>query len=219
MPGEILVGPITIVGGLKLAKGDGTFSDFVNWDNTGHMTFGGAARPWKDELGELLAKRTVGARITDNTTEGTADYSDACKIATDYKITNVQLNHDKDLSVSLYPHLHWFQASANIPNWLLQYRWQINGGAKATSWTDYKCNTSAFAYSAGTLNQISYGAAIAVPVGTNLSDIVQFRICRDTANDSGKFAGADPLSGNASALMFDVHFQINSMGSTDELVK
>ena len=177
------------------------------------------SRAWRDELGELLGKKTVGSRITDNTTEGTVDYADNCQIADDYKITNVQLNHDKDLTASIYPHLHWFQASANVPNWLLQYRWQINGGAKVTSWTNYKCNTVAFTYTSGTIHQICYGAAIAVPVGTTLSDIIQFRICRDTDNDSTVFAGADPLTGNASALMFDVHFVLDSNGSINEYSK
>jgi len=199
----------------------GDDTNHADFDGTGHLTFAGTARPWRDELGELLGKKRIGVRITEDLAEGTLLFSDSCQIADDYVITNVQLNHDKDLTVSIYPHLHWFQASANVPNWLLQYRWQVNGAAKTTSWTPVKSTGLAFAYSAGTLHQISLWAAIAVPGGSTLSDIVQFRIMRDTDNDSGLFGtpGTDPLSGNASALMFDVHFQINSLGSTDEYTK
>ena len=75
----------------------------------------------------------------------------------------------------------------------------------------------------GSLHQISYSAAIAVPVGTTISDIVQFRIYRDTSNASGEFAGTCPYNtgGNASTgiLSFDVHFQINSLGSDDQYTK
>ncbi len=198
----------------------GDTSNYTNFTTYGHQTMVGTARCWRDELGELIGRKTVGARVTDNTTEGTADFSDSCQIADDYKITNVQLNHDKDLTASIYPHLHWFQTSTNVPNWLLQYRWQVNGGVKTTSWTNYKCNTLAFTYpGTGTIHQIAYGAAIVPPSGSTISDIVQFRICRDTDNDSGVFTGADPLTGTASALSFDLHFMINSLGSDDEYSK
>jgi hypothetical protein len=42
---------------------------------------------------------------------------------------------------------------------------------------------------------------------------------RDTDNDSTLFTGVDPYTGPAHALMFDVHLQIDSLGSTDEYVK
>lgn len=42
---------------------------------------------------------------------------------------------------------------------------------------------------------------------------------RDTDNDSTLFTGVDPYIGPAHALMFDVHLQIDSLGSTDEYVK
>jgi hypothetical protein len=199
--------------------GDST-TNYTAFDATGHQTMVGTARPWRDELGELIGKKTTGTRITDNVTEGTADYADNCVAANDYKITNVQLNHDRDLSQNIHPHLHWFQSSASVPNWLLEYRWQVLNGAKVTAWTPLAMNTQAFAYTAGTtIHQLSESAEIAPLGGTIISDIVQFRICRDTGNVSGLFAGADPLVGNARALSFDVHIMINSIGSTDELAK
>jgi len=198
--------------------GDGA-TNFTQFDSTGHQKMYGTARPWRDALGELLTKKTVGLRITDNAVEGTSDYADNCVAADDYKITNLQLNHDKDLTSDIHPHIHWFQSSANVPNWLLQYRWQVNGAAKVTAWTDLKCNTAVYVYTAGTILQKCTSAAIAVPVGTSLSDIVQFRVCRDTANVSTLFAGADPLAGDAAALSFDCHLQMNSIGSDDEYTK
>lgn len=203
-------------------SGTGRYGDntnYVQFDATGHTTWAGTGRPWRDELGELLGKKRKGSRISEDLDEGTVLFADACQIADDWVITNVQLNHDKDLTASLYPHLHWFQASTNVPNWRLEYRWQVNGGTKVTAWSSSTWSSQAFTYTSGTLHQIAVFPAIAPPVGSTLSDIVQFRIERDTDNDSTQFAGADPLSGNASGLMFDCHFMINSPGSTDEYTK
>lgn len=197
----------------------GATGDYTALDATGHQTMAGEGRPWRDELGELLGKKRKGTRISEDLDEGVLLFSDTCALADDWVITNVQLNHDKDLTASLYPHLHWLQAAAAVPNWLLAYRWQINGGAKTTTWTRAKYTALAFSYSAGAILQIVSFPEIAVPTGAGLSDIVQFRLCRDTGNASGLFTGSDPLSGNAAALMFDVHFQINSLGSTNEYAK
>lgn len=197
----------------------GSTTNYTKIDNAGHQTMVGNGRPWRDELGELLGKKRKGSRITEDLDEGALLFADTCAIADDWVIANVQLNHDKDLSASIYPHLHWHQASSNVPNWLLQYRWQVQGAAKTTAWTSAKYASHAATYSSGTLNQITKWAAIAPPSGAGLSDIVQFRLLRDCANDSELFGDKDPLTGNASAVMFDVHFRVNSIGSDSEYAK
>lgn len=200
----------------------GSSTDYSLFDATGHQTMAGEARPWRDQLTDAINLKSSGVGVSVNPTESTVDF--VYNAATsDYIFTNIQLNHDKDLSCAIYPHIHWFQEKAYVPNFLLQYRWQTIGGLKVTGWTDLACNSLAFAYGGFSMHQISYSAHIDVPVGSSISDIVQFRIVRDTGNTSGKFAGADPYNtgGNATAsvLAYDVHFQINSLGSTDEYVK
>lgn len=178
-----------------------------------------SSRAWRDELGELLARQFKGTRISVNTTEGTEDFADSCVVADDYVIMNVQMNHDKDLTADLHPHLHWFQASANVPNWWLAYRWQSNGQAKTVAWTPLAYTGNVFAYAGGTLVQITEFPAITPPVGAGLSDIIQIKLSRDTGNVSGLFTGLDPLVGDASALMFDIHFELDTVGSISEYEK
>jgi hypothetical protein len=178
----------------------------------------GDARPWRDELGDAISLQQTGTGVSRNNSEATVEFITGANLS-DYLFMNVQLNHDKDLTSSLYPHIHFFQAQNTTPNFLLQYRWQVNGGTKVTSWTNLKCNTLAFTYSSGTLNQIAYSSPISVPAGTTVSDIVQFRILRDNANTSGVFTGSDPYTATVGVLAFDVHFQINSLGSTDQYTK
>jgi hypothetical protein len=151
--------------------------------------------------------------------EATLDYSDSSGLS-DYAYTNKQLNHDRLLDTTIYPHLHWFQSSSDVPNWLIQYRWQVNGQSKVTSWTSLKMNTPAFTYVSGTIMQICTTASgIAAPATDGISSIVQFRVIRDTANASTLFTGADPLTGDASGVSFDVHIEIDMLGSHQEYTK
>jgi hypothetical protein len=206
---------LQVVGDVRV--GEDT-TNYTNFDSTGHQTMSGTARPWRDELTDAVNIRGVGTGVSTNSSEGTQDFTTAANLS-DYLYLNIQLNHDKDLTSSIYPHIHWFQAEANVPNFLLQYRWQINGGAKVTSWTNLKCNTAVVTYTSGTINQICYASPISVPVGTTLSDIVQFRILRDNADTSGEFGASDNYSTTVGVLAFDCHFMISSIGSTDEYTK
>lgn len=191
---------------------------------------GVGADAWRDELGDAIGLASNGVGVSVNLTECTqefvynASYNANVALA-DLLYKNVQLNHDRNLAVAIQPHIHWFQEKNYSPNFLLEYRWQVNGIVKVTAWTKLKCNTLSFPYTPGTtLHQISDTVAgIAVPVGTTLSDIVQFRIYRDTTNASGAFTGNCPYNtgGNATVgvLSFDVHLEIDQIGSTLEYVK
>lgn len=173
--------------------------------------------PWRDQLTDALSLKVQGVGVSTNTAEATQDFTIASDL-NDYLYCNVQLNHDKNLASSIYPHIHWFQAENNVPNFLLEYRWQVNGGAKVTAWTRLACITNNHTYVSGTLNQISSSVAIAiaVPVGTTVSDILQFKIYRDNANTSGKFSGINSYTATVGITAFDVHFQVDSLGSTNQ---
>ena len=218
--GDAVIGGDAAIEGLIAALtahfgGDASYTAF---DATGHQTMYTNARPWRDELGDVLTLKQLGTGLSTNATEASVDFNTAANLS-DYLYKNVQLNHDKDLVSSVYPHIHFWQAQNNIPNFLFQYRWQVDGGSKTTAWTNLAANNVAFTYSSGTLNQIAYATAITVPAGTTLSDIIQFRILRDNSNASGVFAGADPYTATVGLMSFDLHFQLNSLGSTDQFTK
>jgi hypothetical protein len=201
--------------------GDGGTEDYTEFDATGHQSMAGDARPWRDEYGDAVTLKVQGTGVSADAAEGTVVYATNAALD-DYLYTNRQLNHDRDETSKIYPHIHFLQAENKTPNFLLQYRWQINGGAKVTSWTSLACKTLAFDYPAGggTIHQIAGTAAgITPPAGSSLSDIVQFRILRDTANASGEVGGADGYSAAVHILSFDVHIQTNSLGSTEQYEK
>lgn len=220
---------LNIVADGAVRVGDATPTNYTQFDATGHQTMVGTAKPWRDALTDVTTLQKSGTGVSSNPTDGTIEFAynaayHATFASADAIYCNIQLNHDRDPASLIYPHIHWFQEKNYSPNFLVEYRWQKNGLTKVTSWTKLLCNNLAFTYSAGTSqHQISYAAGISPPVGTTISDIIQFRIYRDTGNASTLFAGNCPYNtgGNAitGILAFDCHMQINSLGSTDEYTK
>lgn len=202
------------------AFGNQTTGDYTAFENDGTMVAYQAARCYRDELGPLIGYKleSPSSHITYNLAEGSLTFDDACTLS-DYVVIPYQLNHDRVSASAINPHMHWWKTSSNIPNWLIQYRWQVNGAAKETVWVPIARVAEIFAYSSGTLNQISTFGSISPPASEGVSSIVQIKLCRDTNNDSGLFAGTDPLVGDADVLQLDVHVLIDMLGSRTEFVK
>lgn len=201
----------------------GTETNNTSFDDDGHQTMTGNATVFKDELQSLLTqlKNNPADRLVANIAEGTLDFKSNAVLA-DYAVMNVQINHDAKIGANVYPHLHFFQNQNAMPNWMLQYRWQSNGKIKDATWKDLRMNIPAvIPYAAGVLVQIAKAATpITPPETASISDILQLRLIRDTNNASTLFTGGnDTYTGNAEALNFDVHYEINSIGSNQEYVK
>lgn len=196
----------------------GSATNYTNIAADGTLTLGGTATYWDDLIGGIASAVTSGPGVTLSQTELTLDFVAAANTS-DYAWFNFQLEHRWKAGSSIFPHVHWHQTQANVPNWLVQYRWQRQGQTKTTAWSNYKCNTSAFTYTSGTLNQICYGTGIAAPVDYGISDILQLRLVRDSTNTSTLFAGADPNNATQSVSAFDVHIECDALGSATEYTK
>lgn len=196
-------------------------TNYTKFDATGHQTMLASARPWRDELNDASNLKQSGSGITINPTESVVEFLHTAE-ESDYMYLNLQLNHDRDESANIYPHIHWFAAEqAVVPNFEIWYRWQVISGTKVTSWSKILCKTPEFAAPANgvTNHQVCHSAGIATPPGSNISDIVQFRVIRNHSNSSNLHGGQDPYTATVAVLAFDVHIQINSLGSTDEYAK
>jgi hypothetical protein len=196
--------------------GDTNYTEFLS---DGTLKFSGAATCFVDELGDVTKLKVQGTDIDENAAENTIGLMTTCNPADDYLYANVQFNHYRKNGAVVFPHIHWFQAAAAVPNFLLQYRWQKNLGTKTTAWTNYRMVSTAIAYSSGTINQICYGAGITPPSGDGISDILQIRLTRDKNNTTGAFTGADSLNATANITSFDIHLEVDQMGSASEYVK
>jgi hypothetical protein len=196
--------------------GGGNYSEF---EADGTLEFNGDATVFRDELIDASRIVTTGSNITLDSAEITIDLGVSCTPVNDWAYYNIQFNHDRKNGVNIYPHVHWFQTGNNVPNFLIQYRWQKNGSPKETSWTNYKMGTNLFTYTSGTLNQITYGAGITPPSGDDVSDILQVKFTRDTNNDTGIFSGTDSYSSVVKVMYVDVHIEMDTVGSRSEYAK
>lgn len=193
----------------------GTAANYVKITPDGHITFEGAATVFDDLLGDITKLKVVGTGITENAAENTIGFLTNANLL-DYVYSSYQLSHTFKPNSVLKPHLHYHQTQLNIPNFLIQYRWQINGQPKTTAWTNYICNIPVFTYTSGTLNQILHGAGITPPVNHSMSDILQIRFLRDNVNTTGLFTGIDLVNETVFITSADIHIEIYNNGSNTE---
>lgn len=196
----------------------GAGSDYSTFDADGSLHFEGAATNWADLLGPTSGIKVQGTGVALNDAEQTIDFTNTANLS-DYGWISFQMQHSWKAGSTLNPHIHWERAGANVPNFLMRYRWQVLGAAKVTAWTDYVCNTAVGTYVSGTQNSICHGAGLTPPVGYGLSDILQIRFFRDNANTSGLFAGADAAGALVAVASVDVHIEIDMLGSKTEFTK
>jgi hypothetical protein len=122
---------------------------------------------------------------------------------------NVQMPHCWKEGSTIYPHVHWHQANSATPVYKIDYRW-IEMGAAVPSWTTgYTMSTKAYPYTSGTIHQLSSNSTGISGVGHTLSSILQIKLYR---NDSA-------YSGDTLVTSFDIHYEIDSMGSSAEYTK
>lgn len=190
----------------------------ATFDADGTLVLSDDATFFTDLQGSALRVKVQGTGVSVNEAENTVDFTTAADL-NDYAYDNQQMPHSWKVGSDLHLHIHWEQTQANVPNWLFRYRWQTQGAAKTTTWSDYLVPNLAFTYVSGTLNQISYGAGITPPEGAGLSDVLEIRLYRDTGNDSTLFAGADPMTATARFTFVDVHLENDTLGSRTEYAK
>ena len=191
---------------------------FVANESTGEIDF--LLGSWDDSRFPLVGENAYSAsgRISYDYDECALAFHDNARYPEEPACATDQMTHMWVEGSDLEPHLHWFQMSDADPNWLIQYRIVENGQAP-TAWQLMIPDVPrVFTYTSGTLAQITAWPTIDM-TGYKISDSVQYRIFRDTANASTLFTGADAYTGNALAVEFDVHHLKNTFGSSSQWTK
>jgi hypothetical protein len=221
MAGNVGIGTSTpnatlqVVGNSHFGEDTTNYSEF---EADGTLILHGTATTYEDLTSPALSLKILGTGISVNASENTLDFATNADYTDDYVYTSFQMSHTKMLDTNINLHIHWEQTESRLPNFLFSYRWQSQCNEKTTVWTLLPVTTSACAFAGTTLNQISYGAEIGPP-RENLSDILQIRLYRDSANDSGRFSRVDNYTTTAKVVFIDVHYRRDSLGSRDEFNK
>jgi len=201
--------------------GDIVGGNYTEIEPDGTIITRGDGKVWDDVVGSLIARRltsTVG-RLNYNYEENSitmqnngdpADKDD--RLIFNYQYPHAAVQTDATLGTQAVQrlHIHWEQVSTNRIEWQTDYRYQINGQPKNTTWTTVTANSvddSAFSYVSGTLNQITALAEVLIPANS-LSATVQYRLTR-----------IDTTTGDIEAVFVDAHVQFDSDGSRQEYTK
>lgn len=205
-------------------------ANFTKWDKTGHQTMEGTAKPWEDLRIEPQA-RTTGANAPtfeqwfDDTAIGDTGSSRGVYLysfadgASEMEIFfSAQMPHAWD-GGAISIHAHWVPYAAATDKkviWGLEYNFKRIGevfGGNAAIVYDTALFPADADYVAGK-HYISEFADITPGATQNgISAILIGRLFRKS-NDA-----ADNYTNKAGLLYIDIHYQLNSLGSTDEYTK
>jgi len=171
---------------------------------------------WNDMIMDLFGRRlsSTSGKVAYDYDENVIKFDSGGSItnSADRVGGNQEINHEyKSGNIILKPHIHWFQDAATKFVITMRYRVQINGQAKTTEWTTTTLvandGDDIWEYpGSGTLNQITSFPNISVNVG--VSDTIQIQMTR-----------TDNLGGDMSIYFFDLHGEIDSLGSAKEYQK
>jgi hypothetical protein len=121
----------------------------------------------------------------------------------------VQFPHRWKQGSTIYPHIHWHQASSSTPVFKIDYRW-VEPGAAVGSWTTgYIMSTKVYTYTSGTIGQISDNATGISGTGKTISSILQVKLYRDD----------NAYTGDVLVTSFDIHIEIDGFGSESQFTK
>jgi len=122
----------------------------------------------------------------------------------------IQFNHDYKAESDISPHIHYIQDEEEVAIFEMTYRWGENGEAVG-GWTTIESSaTPVFTYTSGTIRQIVSFPDIDGTGITGVSSMMDIIIRRQTG---------DGVSGDVLAKEFDIHYQVDALGSDTEFTK
>lgn len=194
---------MTVVGQIK--SGDGT--NFATLDDDG-LRLGGTYTCWEDLKVPLQqGKQGSSSKPDYNYTELTYDFPQ--NDSSEALYFNIQMPHGWLEGSDINPHVHWIQTQNLNVTWKIDYRWYNPNSAVPASWTTVTIDQLAFTYSSGSLHQISKPSSMISGTGKTLSSILQVKLYRDD----------NVYTGDALALEFDIHYEVDAVGSGQEFLK
>jgi len=129
--------------------------------------------------------------------------------ATEIAYINAQLPHDYKLESEIRPHIHYVQDEAQEPVFKLDYRWFKNGSDPTGGFTTITASTFAFTYTSGAILQIVAFPGIDGTGIDSVSSMLDIRLYRDD----------NVVTGDVLVKEFDLHYQMDMMGSRQEFIK
>jgi hypothetical protein len=190
--------------------GTNSFGDSTNYaqfSDTGVLTFHGSATGFDDIVFEMLPSR-LGSLTKPDWDSTNLGFLFPQNDTTEYIDIVVQLPHRWKVGSTIYPHVHIQQAANQQAVFKLDYKWYNLGDTIPAGTSTYTMGTYVETYSSGTIAQILHGTGIA---GTDkeISSLLKIRLYRDD----------NAYTGDILVDSFDIHIEVDSIGSDEQYTK
>jgi len=128
---------------------------------------------------------------------------------TEYIILSEQFSHSRKYGTNISPHIHYIQDEVAVPVFVLSYRWYDNGNI-IPNYTNIETTVPVFDYEGSPILQILPFPDID---GSNINFVSSWfeaKLYRKTG---------DGVTGDILVKSFDIHFEIDSIGSDQMYIK
>ncbi|MCF8406151.1 MAG: hypothetical protein K9H58_19570 [Bacteroidales bacterium] len=191
--------------------GDGT--NYAEFEDDGTLVFYGSSTTYEDLQipGYSFLKTANSPTLTNYNSTGLYLYLfDNGSTLEEVQFT-VQMPHGWKQGSTIYPHIHYMPADATSGNihWGLEYTWANVNGTFGTSATITMAAPTSAASNRHLVNGFP-GITPIVDVNNKISSIMICRIYRDADHTE------DTYNGGVYILQFDIHYEVNTMGSRTE---
>ena len=198
-----------IVGGTSYSNVSfiGGITNYIYIDEEGQLSLNGDATVWCDQIVELTSTK-VGSNLKPDFYETNIGFLFPVADETEILYGTLEIPHDYKEESNIIPHVHWEQTSSSTATFKIDYMW-VSMGVSTTTFTTIVTTSVVFPYTSGSIHQIASFPEID-GTGQTISSILRFRLYRKADN----LPAEDVLTAD-----FDIHYEIDQIGSNDEYVK
>jgi len=207
----------------KVYRFGGT-ANYAELESDGTLSFNGSATIW-DDLRIVPGAFTFGGGSDPSLQSwqpsgGGATFKVYKFVKNDEVFATCQMPHGYKEGSDLYFHLHWTPADRGAAEGAVNVGWKVdysiasidsNFGASATATLTDACSGADDRHELTSSVQVS-------GTGLTISHIIMLRIYRSDTGADDTWAGTTAAQSPA-LLEFDIHFELNTVGSRTELVK
>lgn len=129
--------------------------------------------------------------------------------SSEFVIVRCQLKHTWKEGSTIFPHVHWRQKANQQVTFKIDYKWYNNGDNEPTDWSTLIMNENLMPYISGTISQTTRNSTGISGVGKKISSMLLIKLYRDD----------NTYTGDALVDDFDIHIEIDSLGSRFQNVK
>jgi len=204
--GNISASTLIRESGGKIQIGGNT--DYIEIEADGTLKLNGLATVFDDFIVPLTSSK-LGVNNKPDFDETNLGYLFPQNDTAEILYLIVQMPHKWKEGSDIFPHVHYRRTSAGKPTFKITYSWFNIGSEVSAPGTTLNLDTEIITYTSGNIHQINRSASPISGSGKTISSILLIKLFRDD----------NTVTGDVLTYQFDIHYEIDSLGSKEEGIK